>query len=260
MKNKVLLVLIDGMRPDGTAQCGGNVYERLMQAGTSCLHARTVMPSMTLPCHSSLFFSVEPERHGITDNTWHPMVRPIDGLTDVVRKNGGKAAMFYNWEELRDLNRPGALHFSHFQTEELTLEAGIASEDTLTDATLEYILRERPDFTFLYLGYTDIAGHDYGWMTPEYLRTLRHALDCAERLRTALPEDYSLVLTADHGGHGRGHGEDIPEDMTIPIVMCGAPFERGRVLSEMSIKDIAPTVLGVLGADCPREWEGIDRR
>lgn len=256
MKNKVVLILIDGMRPDGTAACGNDAFQALMQAGTSCFHARTVMPSMTLPCHASLFFSVEPERHGITDNTWHPMVRPIESIADVVKKFGGKTAMFYNWEELRDLNRPGSLDFSRFQTEALPLEAGIESEDALTDAAIDYIVREQPDFTFLYLGYTDCAGHDCGWMSPEYLRALAHALDCVRRVHAALPAGYSLALTADHGGHGRMHGEDIPEDMTIPVVFAGAPFEAGRALESLSIKDIAPTLLGVLGLPQPAAWEG----
>ena len=66
----------------------------------------------------------------------------------------------------------------------------------------------------------------------------------------------SLVLTADHGGHDRGHGEDIPEDRTIPIVFAGAPFASGRALEAMTIKDIAPTVLQVLGLPKPMAWEG----
>src|SRR5699024_10619828 len=158
------LILIDGMRPDGTEACGNDTFQMLMRAGASCFHAQTVMPSVTLPCHASLFFSVDPTRHGITDNTWHPMARPIESLADVVKKFGGKTAMFYNWEELRDLNRPGSLDFSRFQTEALPLEAGIESENVLTDAAIDYITREQPDFTFLYLGYTDCAGHDSGWM------------------------------------------------------------------------------------------------
>ena len=214
MENKVVLILIDGMRPDGTEACGNDTFQMLMRAGTSCFRAQTVMPSVTLPCHASLFFSVDPTRHGITDNTWHPMARPIESLADVVKKFGGKTAMFYNWEELRDLNRPGSLDFSRFQTEALPLEAGIESENVLTDAAIDYITREQPDFTFLYLGYTDCAGHD------------------------------------------RGHGEDIPEDRTIPIVFAGAPFAAGRALEAMTIKDIAPTVLQVLGLPKPTAWEG----
>ena len=128
MENKVVLILIDGMRPDGTEACGNDTFQMLMRAGASCFHAQTVMPSVTLPCHASLFFSVDPTRHGITDNTWHPMARPIESLADVVKKFGGKTAMFYNWEELRDLNRPGSLDFSRFQSEALPVVAGIVSE------------------------------------------------------------------------------------------------------------------------------------
>lgn len=256
MENKVVLILIDGMRPDGTEACGDDTFQMLMRAGASCFHAQTVMPSVTLPCHASLFFSVDPTRHGITDNTWHPMARPIESLADVVKKFGGKTAMFYNWEELRDLNRPGSLDFSRFQTEALPLEAGIESENVLTGAAIDYITREQSDFTFLYLGYTDCAGHDSGWMSPEYLRALHNALACVRRVYEALSAGYSLVLTADHGGHDRGHGEDIPEDRTIPIVFAGAPFASGRALEAMTIKDIAPTVLQVLGLPKPAAWEG----
>ena len=93
-------------------------------------------------------------------------------------------------------------------------------------------------------------------MSPEYLRTLAHALGCVRRVHAALPAGYSLALTADHGGHGRMHGEDIPEDMTIPVVFAGAPFEAGRALESLSIKDIAPTLLEVLGLPKPAAWEG----
>lgn len=58
---KVLLALLDGMRPDSIT----NVPE-----------AQTVFPSVTLPCHISLFHSVDPDRHGITTNTYTPQVRP----------------------------------------------------------------------------------------------------------------------------------------------------------------------------------------
>ena len=40
------------------------------------------MPSVTLPCHMSLFHSVDPDRHGITTNGYVPQVRPIKGMFD----------------------------------------------------------------------------------------------------------------------------------------------------------------------------------
>ena len=50
-----------------------------MKTATYSLTAQTVMPSVTLPCHMSLFHSVEPLRHGTTDNVYMPQVRPVKG-------------------------------------------------------------------------------------------------------------------------------------------------------------------------------------
>ena len=44
--------------------------------------------------------------------------------------------------------------------------------------------------------------------------------------------------------------------MTIPLFFYGAPFEKGKALETASIKDIAPTVAHLLGAEAAREWEG----
>ena len=69
MKNKVILVSIDGMRPDGVMQCGSPFVEKMMKTGSYTLDAKTVLPSVTLPCHMSMFHSVPPTRHGIVTNT-----------------------------------------------------------------------------------------------------------------------------------------------------------------------------------------------
>jgi len=64
------------------------------------------------------------------------------------------------------------------------------------------------------------------------------------------------IITTDHGGHGRDHGSDCDEDMTIPIFAFGGPFEGGRVLENASILDIAPTVAELLSVDPDTDWEG----
>lgn len=256
MDRKVVLVLVDGMRPDGVEQAAHPFLSEARKKGSYCFHSRTVMPSVTLPCHTSLFFSVEPERHGVTTNTWRPMVRPFDSIGDCVHKAGKKAAMFYNWEQLRDLNSPGSLHFSHYESEDVPLKEGLENERAMTGLAVDYIKKERPDFLFLYLGYTDVAGHTYGWMGSEYNETLSNASACIQTLYDSLPEEYSLIVTADHGGHGRDHGTEMPEDMTIPILFCGEPFEAGKELASVSIKDIAPTIAQVIGFPVPKEWEG----
>ena len=60
MNRKVILISIDGMRPDGLLQCGNPFVEELMKKGTYTLDAASMNPSVTLPCHMSIFHSVTP--------------------------------------------------------------------------------------------------------------------------------------------------------------------------------------------------------
>ena len=62
MNNKVILISIDGMRPDGLLNCGNAYVEELKKIASYTFDAKTVFPSVTLPCHMSLFHSVPPER------------------------------------------------------------------------------------------------------------------------------------------------------------------------------------------------------
>ena len=249
---KVLLILSDGMRPDGLD--AHPAAARLMREGSYTLRARTVMPSVTLPCHMSLFHSVDPGRHGILTNTYVPQVRPVTGLFECLHANGNTTAMLYDWEELRDLARPGALAKSLF------LSGGTYGyEQTgaqLCETAKAWLSGGGIDFAFLYLGWPDAAGHTYGWLSDEYFRAVNATCDRVGEVVDCLGDEYTIILTADHGGHDRCHGFDCPEDMTIPAFFRGKPFEAGRELQGVSIKDIAPTVAALLGAAAPEEWEG----
>ena len=50
MTNKAILILADGMRPDALETCGNPYAMELYRASAHTMTARTVMPSVTLPC------------------------------------------------------------------------------------------------------------------------------------------------------------------------------------------------------------------
>ena len=85
---------------------------------------------------------------------------------------------------------------------------------------------------------------------------IRHAIDNVKRVIEETAGEYTVIVTADHGGHGRGHGSDLPEDMTIPMVFHGPAFAAGKELHGVSILDIAPTIADIMGIPAAREWEG----
>ncbi|RJQ55652.1 MAG: hypothetical protein C4530_15610 [Desulfobacteraceae bacterium] len=72
-----MLFLVDSMRPDGLLQADTPCMDRMIAEGAHTFCAKTVVPSMTLPCHTSLFFGVDPEVHGITTNTWEGTKKPM---------------------------------------------------------------------------------------------------------------------------------------------------------------------------------------
>lgn len=77
-----------------------------------------------------------------------------------------------------------------------------------------------------------------------------------KRIMDTLCEEYTVIITADHGGHDRTHGTMMDEDMLIPIFIKGKDFAPGQMTGEVSIKYIAPTIAQLLGSVPAEEWEG----
>ncbi len=250
---KVSLILIDGMRPDALAQCGSPCVDALLSTSAYTLRARTVFPPLTLPCHMSLFHSVNPGRHDIMGNDYSPMARPVNGIMEQLHGRRS-TAMCFNWEPLRDLCRPGNCGFSFF----------ISSHDhgsepaarAVFEASEKLIQTLAPDFCFTYVGWPDDQGHATGWMSGEYLEAVDGSLRLVERLIQHTEREYVTILIADHGGHDRDHGILIDEDMTIPVVLRGEGIAPRRLDEPVSILDIAPTVVRLLGCEPAAEWEG----
>ena len=249
---KILTILCDGMRPDSFTHLPE--AQALLAKSSYDLNAQTVYPSVTLPCHLSLFHSVTPERHNNMTNTYTPMVRPVMSMLEQLHWAHKTNAMFYSWEELRDMCRGGMVDYSEMISLYSNLHPNHSEE--LTDHCIAYIAKHRPDFTFLYLGDPDEVGHGKGWMSPEYMASVAQSWKFIERVMATLDDEYVVIVMADHGGHDRMHGTTLPEDMTIPFIAYGKPFEAGRKLENVSILDVAPTIVTLLGVEIPKDWEG----
>jgi arylsulfatase A-like enzyme len=116
---------------------------------------------------------------------------------------------------------------------------------------------DKPDFVFLYMVETDEkGGHDNGWMSEEYLRRVSIGIDNVKRVIDAYGEEYSVIIMADHGGHGRSHGTTLPEDMTVPFFFRGEAFEKGKEIDGVSLLEIAPTIAALMGIAPEPDWEG----
>ncbi|MBQ9754804.1 MAG: alkaline phosphatase family protein [Lentisphaeria bacterium] len=253
--SKVFLALIDGMRPDSLTSCSHPFFRELLQTSRYSMNMRTIMPSVTLPCHMSLFHSVSAERHGILTNTYVPQVRPVNGICEHLAASGKRCAFFYTWEPLKDLSRPLALSRANYYSGRLYT---YAKADRMVTEDAERMLQsgDTPDFIFFYQCRADEDGHKYGWMSEQYIQAVSDSLDNIQHVAKQLPSDYAFILTADHGGHDRSHGTDSAEDMTTPFFLRHNSITPGEINGTPGILDIAPTVASCLGLLPDPDWEG----
>jgi arylsulfatase A-like enzyme len=250
----VVLTLIDGLRPDALAATNCPNLRALQEQGAYTLKAASIMPSITLPCHMSIFHSVPPTRHGVITNDWMPMARPLPGLVDHASAAGRQCASVYNWEQLRNLSLPGNLTFSYCRNNS---ETDLNGDQIIATEAVRYLGSGQPDFMFVYLGTVDTAGHRYGWMSEGYLAQVERVDRALGTLLEALPADATVLLQSDHGGHDRTHGTESPEDMTIPWIVTGPNIRPNYEIQEpVSLLDTAPTLARLLGIMPHPTWEG----
>jgi predicted AlkP superfamily pyrophosphatase or phosphodiesterase len=247
---KVAVLSVDGLRGDVMATAELPNLKGLALRGAYTWTARTVMPSATLPAHASMLSGQDPTVHRLTWDDYAPEKGAITVPTvlSVARAAGLRTVMVVGKRKLQHLAAPGSV-------DSLILaergDADVANE-AVTQATAGF------DLLFVHFPDVDLAGHAEGWMSAAYLAKVRELDAAAGRVLAALPSQTTVILTADHGGKGRTHGHDIPEDMTIPWIVAGPKVTRqGELKSPVKQTDTAATVLYVLGltlpAGCPGE-------
>lgn len=255
MKPTVLLAAIDGLSSAALEHTHCPNLHRLRHIGASTLQARSVMPSISLPCFLSVFQGVSPQAHGTLNNIYVPPNPPRIGLVEAAKASGKKSAFIHNWEPLRNLNQPLSLSFSYFID---NLYDGPEADLAILEQTTLQIKKSEWDFIFMYMGSLDVAGHKHGFMTQAYLDQLelidQRIVGC---LLDNLDENTFLLVMSDHGGHAHTHGTDSPEDMIVPWFVAGPGVRRGyEIRSKPSLLDIAPTLARTMGIAQPAEWEG----
>jgi predicted AlkP superfamily pyrophosphatase or phosphodiesterase len=255
----VVLIGLDGARADAVRDHAGPALRSLIDAGTSCWNVEAVRPSVTQVNWASILTGRRPEAHGIdrhpvTEDELRGVRVKVPTLFELVAATGRPTAGFLGHWKLypNETAAPGA-HVVRSPYEAARVAPVAAA----------YVARERPAFCFVYLGDLDGLGHRHGWMSDEYLRGLAADVDAGigtilDALDVAGIRDETVVLvTSDHGGHGKGHSQGTAEDLLVPWVAAGPGVRRGHVIrGPASTLDTAPTILRALGVAVPSRCDG----
>ena len=253
-----LVITVDGLRPDAISKSDAPNIKSLIKEGSYTLQAQTVIPSRTLPAHTSLVTGLNPQRHGMILNRWMPSMGYVSAETifSIAKKHGLKTAMFVGKDKLEYLAKPGTV--DHFES----IGGSPRSVEEIVSRFSSYIKTEKPELIFVHFPEPDLTGHKAGWMSKEYIKAFEGVDRAIGAILLSLREagiydDTFIVITSDHGGHGKDHGSSNPLDMTIPWIAFGKGVRKGyKIREKVFIYDTAPTILFALGIETPPLLDG----
>ena len=272
----VFIISLDGGKPAAIEQSRMPALERLVAEGAHTWTANTISPSTTLPAHTSMLTGVGPDKHHILWNGWVP-ARGVVGVPTVfsaARQAGFSTAMFVGKEKFRHLLRTNSVdEFNYGRAAAVDVvksDSGGAEEkhegtvlaDKVAAQAAAYIAQHKPNLCFIHFADPDAAGHKYGWGSPQQLEAFARtdaALDVVVQAirRAGIADETVVIVSADHGGHGRIHGTKNPEDMHIPWIAWGRGVKRGfNITAPVTTYDTAATALWLLNVPCPPDLDG----
>lgn len=261
----VIIIGVDGMSPDGIKNANTPNMDRLVKGGASTFGARAVMPSSSSPNWASMIMGAGPEQHGVTSNAWlkdeYTLPATVTNeygffptIFSIIRKQipDAEIGAIYHWDGFGNL----------FEQEVVDYSISPKTEEETAQLASTYLMEEKPAFCFIHFDHVDGAGHSKGHGTPAYYSAVEKADTLIGQVVAALEEAQMLensliILTADHGGIGFGHGGETPEEVEIPFILFGKGIKPGyEIQSAVNTYDNAATVAFALGLTTPNAWIG----
>lgn len=229
-----------------------------MQSGAYTLSAQTIMPSLTLPSHSSMLVGTCPAKHIVRWNEYVPENGYALGtdIFDLAHAAGMRTVMAVGKEKLRQVTEPQSTDYFAFADDTDKIE------DPLSIAQLaNRQISQGFSLMFVHFPNGDIEGHDHGWLSRQQLRAYENDdVSFGYILQTlknqGMYESTLIIITSDHGGHDTTHGTDLPEDMTIPWIASGPGILPMQLTTQVHIMDTAATAAFALSLPLPPEWDG----
>lgn len=238
-------------------------FHEMVEQGAVDWKAYTIVPSITLPSHTSMLTGVGIQAHQITWNNYQPKrgVVTVPTIFSLAHEQGLTTAMYVGKEKFKHLILPDSV--DHFEV------SGDAKQVAIRWA------RNWPDkkynLSFLHFADIDAKGHAHGLHSAEWIQALADTDEALKTVRDAvvqsgLQERTVIILTADHGGHNvegkdgkmyGAHGSSMPEDVEIPWVAWGHGVKPGfEITAPIVTYDTAATTLWLLGIPVPESFWG----
>lgn len=262
---KVLIIGIDGLRPDALQKANTPNIDTLIENGCYSSQAKVGKNTVSGPGWSSMLTGVWSAKHGVTDNSFENRNFHAFPHFFTLAKQANPnlvTASFVSWmplDEFLTTNENADFRFAHDYEDD--------GDVILVAEAVRVLQNENPDLTFFYFADVDIAGHNHGFhpSSPQYIAEIQQVdaqikqlLDAIENRHTYVKEDWLILLSTDHGGTLDGaHGRDEPKHRTIPYIASGHAASRVKIYPTPNVVDIPVTALTHLGINIDPSW-GLD--
>ena len=262
----VFVISIDGGNPEIMQRSEMPILKKLIREGAHTFVAKTITPPITLPAHASMLSGVGADKHKVTWNTLSRTngVIEVPTVFSIAKQARLSTAMFVGKEKFRHLLQPGMVDEFGFNRDatvvitkddsggtNLKKEGNVLAKTVATDAA-DDILKHKPNLCFIHFTDPDTFGHVYGWGSPEQLKAFADTDEglgiVLKGIRQAdIAKNSVIIISADHGGHERGHSKGTPADMQIPWIAWGKDVKEGFTITDpVNTCDTAATVLWLL--------------
>lgn len=254
-KNKVILVILDGLNYQTAKDCMGFMQALCDQNMATSYRMLCELPSMSRPLYETILTGVTPALSGIVHNHVSRNSHH-ESIFSLARQQGlSTAAAAYHWiSELYNHTPFNPVRDRHTHNEALTIQHGcFYFQDHYPDDHLfldaEWLRQTyNPDFLLIHPMNIDNAGHQAGLDSSRYRNTARHSdITLSGYLPQWLEEGYQIIVTADHGmNNDRSHGGTLTEEREVPLFTLGECFSHNPACTPQQT-EICGTVCQLLG-------------
>ena len=267
---RIVMIGLDGISVDGYNTAKHPNMDQLMADGVLSLTTRNVMPSVTLPNWTSHLTGSGPEQHGVLSNGWTvdkiklPAIEKdqegyYPSIFKVLKEEipTVKTAFYYNWAELINA-------FNKKYIDEVSFEENDAYTKNYEKAfNFMQANNSEQSLIFLYSVHTDHAGHNNGWMSSEYIKSIEEVdIEIGALIKkmkdAGMYAETHFMFFTDHGGLPKtGHGGLSIQELEVPWALTGPGIRKGVLSEPNNSVNTAKTVAYLFGINqVPLSWTG----
>ena len=263
----VYIIAFDGWGSISFSNADMPFLKSKLEESAWTLKKRSVLPTSSACNWATMFKGVGPEAHGYIDwDTRKPAFETtikddkgnFPSIFSLFRESFPKEKMvyFYQWEGMRYI-----VDIEDFDLLQMYPNTEKGS-DEMASAAVECIINDRPALAAFIWDYPDKIGHSDGWYTEKYMDVLKHLDGIIESIVHAcetagIIDNAVFIVTSDHGGHDRTHGQALMSDLETPFFVFGKGIFPGEIQGPFMQYDVAAVLADYLNIKHPSGWRGV---